>query len=176
MFTLAHELVHLWLGREGVFNLINTLPHHDETERFCNQTAAEFLVPAHKLQERWKEARATAKPFHSIARWFKVSPVVVARRALDLHLISRATFFAFYEKDQQEWRNRKEEQKLKKGGPGFYMVQDVRLGRKFAYAVVRAAREGRLPYREAYRLTDLKGETFNRYADRLVERMKDERR
>lgn len=177
MFTLAHELVHVWLGRGGLFNLIKMMPYEDETERFCNQVAAEFLVPGHRLRERWDEAKATDAPFPTIARWFKVSPVVAARRALDLGLIGKARFFAFYEQDQEEWRRRKvDETRTKKGGPNFYDVQDLRLGKRFAYAVVRAAREGRLLYREAYQLTDLKGETFNRYADLLVQRMKDERR
>jgi Zn-dependent peptidase ImmA (M78 family) len=178
MFTLAHELAHLWLGKDGLFNLIKMMPHHDETERFCNKVAAEFLVPGHKLSERWEEASATARPFHTIARWFKVSPVVAARRALDMSLITKADFFAFYERDQEEWLRRKEEekQKKKKGGPNFYDVQDVRLGKRFAYAIVCAAREGRLLYGDAYQLTDLKGETFDRYANLLTQRMKDERR
>jgi Zn-dependent peptidase ImmA (M78 family) len=178
MFTLAHELVHIWIGQDGLFNLIKMMPHHDATERFCNQVAAELLVPAHKLREAWPEAKATAAPFKIIARIFKVSPVVAARRALDLGMISKPQFFAFYEQDQNEWLRRKAEEKnkTKGGGLNFYYVQDVRLGRRFAYAVVRAAREGRLLYRDAYLLTDLKGDTFNTYANRLVQRMKDERR
>ncbi len=176
MFTLAHELVHVWVGRGGLFNLIHTMPHGDQAERFCNKVAAEFLVPAHKLRERWDEVKGASKPFHTIARWFKVSPVAAARRALDMRLIDRATFSAFYEQDQADWHKRKTQQKKKKGGPNFYTVQDVRLGRRFAYAVVRAAREGRLLYREAYQLTDLKGETFAKYADRLLRKMIDERR
>jgi Zn-dependent peptidase ImmA (M78 family) len=176
MFTLAHELAHIWVGQDALVNLIKTMPHDDQTERFCNQTAAEFLIPAHKLHERWNQAKATPRPFHTIGLWYKVSPVVAARRALDLKLISKAQFFQFYERDQEEWRRRKaEEKEQKKGGPNFYDMQDVRLGKRFAYAVVRAAREGRLLYRDAYELTDLKGETFNRYAERLIQRMKDER-
>jgi len=177
MFTLAHELAHVWLGQGGLFNLIKMMPHNDATERFCNQVAAEFLVPAHKLKEKWNEAQATGTPFKMIARQFKVSPVVAARRALDLGMISKAEFFAFYEKDQEEWRRRKAEEKKKSkgGGPNFYDVQDTRLGRRFAYAVVRAAREGRLLYRDAYLLTDLKGDTFDTYASRLVQRVKDDR-
>ena len=54
----------------------------------------------------------------------------------------------------------------------FYDVQNVRLGKRFAYAVVRAAREGRLLYSDAYRLTGLKGDTFDRYAARLVQRIR----
>jgi Zn-dependent peptidase ImmA (M78 family) len=177
MFTLAHELVHVWIGRGGLFNLIQTMPTDDETERFCNQTAAELLVPAHKLRERWSEVAHTKAPFKTIAGWFKVSPVAAARRALDLGLIDRTQFFAFYRQDQAEFQRRKAEEKAqqKKAKRDFYVVQDVRLGRRFAYAVVRAAREGRLLYREAYQLTDLKGETFTKYAHRLQQRMIDER-
>jgi Zn-dependent peptidase ImmA (M78 family) len=176
MFTLAHELVHVWLGQGGIFNLIRTLPADDATERYCNQVAAEFLVPADQLSALWEGAAGTERPFRTFARRFKVSPVVAARRALDLGLITKPQFFAFYQKDQEEWERRKaEEKKEKKGGPSFYAVQDVRLGRRFAYAVVRAAREGRLLYRDAYRLTDLKGDTFNQYANLLLQRMKDER-
>ena len=76
IFTLAHEVVHVWLGTDGVFNLDKLTPAKDAVERFCNQVAAEFLIPAYKLTERWEEASATDKPFHTIARWFKVSPLV----------------------------------------------------------------------------------------------------
>ncbi len=177
MFTLAHELAHVWVGRGGLFNLIQFMPHPDSGEQFCNRTAAEFLVPAHKIKARWTEARATGRPFHELGRRFKVSPVVAARRALDLRLIARAEFFAFYEHDREEWLRRKEAQRhQKRSGGNFYATQDQRLGRRFAWAVVRAAREGRLSYREAYKLTDLKGETFHRYANLLTERIKDERR
>lgn len=174
MFTLAHELAHLWIGDGGLFNLINMMPFDDENERFCNQVAAEFLVPGYKLTERWDEASGTRRPFHTIARWFKVSPVVAARRALDLGLISKPRFFEFYKQDREDWQRRRRQEKKRKGGD-FYRNQDVRLCRRFASAVVRAVREGRILYREAYQLTDLKGETFNRYADILVKRMKDER-
>ncbi len=174
MFTLAHELTHVWLGTDGLFNLVRMMPANEETERFCNRVAAEFLIPGYKLTQRWKEARRTDKPFHTVARWFKVSPVVAARRALDLGLIRRPEFFRFYEQDREDWARRKTEQRKKPGG-SFYRNQDVRLGRRFARAVVSAAREGRILYRDAYRLTDLKGDTFNRYADIVLQRMKDER-
>jgi Zn-dependent peptidase ImmA (M78 family) len=109
MFTLAHELAHLWVGRSAIFNLINMLPCDDDTERFCNQVAAEFLVPGHRLSERWSAVKDTEKPFDAIARLFKVSPVVAARRALDLTLISKTQFFRFYKQNQEEWQKRKAE-------------------------------------------------------------------
>ncbi len=175
MFTLAHELAHVCLGTNGLFNLINMMPSNDEAERFCNRVAAEFLIPGYKLTERWDEAKATRQPFQTVARWFKVSPVVAARRALELRLITKPEFFLFYERDKEDWQRKKAEQRKKKGGGNFYSTQDVRLGRRFASAVVQAARAGRILYREAYQLTDLKGDTFSRYADIVSSRIKDER-
>lgn len=176
MFTLAHELVHIWIGAEGLFDLAKLQPHSDSKERFCNQVAAEFLVPENKIRNHWNEVRTKPAPFETLARLFKVSPLVAARRALDLQLISKEEFFVFYKQDQDEWQNKKAKAKAlkKKGGPNFIVMQDWRLGRRFGRAVVCAAREGRLLYRDAYQLTDLKGETFDRFASRLMQGMTDE--
>src|SRR5690606_22287392 len=35
MFTLAHELVHVWIGQDAIVNLVNFMPASNETERFC---------------------------------------------------------------------------------------------------------------------------------------------
>lgn len=175
LFTLAHELVHLWMGRDGVFNLEKMMPAAEETEQFCNQVAAEFLVPAYKLTVRWSEAKATRNPFQTIAGWFKVSPVVVARRALDLKLITKAEFFRFFEQDQTDWLTRKQDFRQKSSGGNFYATQNVRPGRRFSAAVVRAVREGRILYQDAFRLTGMKGATFSSYADLVLKRMRDER-
>ncbi|MCA9095953.1 MAG: ImmA/IrrE family metallo-endopeptidase [Planctomycetaceae bacterium] len=175
IFTLVHELVHLWLGQNGVFNLEQMMPAQNEIEKFCNRTAAEFLIPEYKLTTVWKEAKETSKPFSVIARIFKVSPVVAARRALDLKFIQKAEFFRFYEQDREEWLKLKSENRKKKSGGDFYRTQNVRLGRKFSAAVVRAVREGKMPHLEAFRLTGLKGETFQSYSKLVLDRVRDER-
>jgi len=166
MFTLAHELAHVWLGRDGVFDLPDLQPPDNDVERFCNGVAAELLIPAVELQAFWPRARRANQPFQAVAAEFKVSPIVAARRALDLNLISHSTFFAFLE-EQREDEQRREAIKKAKGGGDFYLSQEVRIGRRFGEAVVRAARAGRLLYRDAYRLTGLYGQTFDRFAEGL---------
>jgi Zn-dependent peptidase ImmA (M78 family) len=104
MFTLAHELAHVWLGKSAAFDLHNLQPASDTLEQTCNRIAAEFLVPEDSLQDFWPEARQQPVPFHPIARRFKVSEIVAARRALDLRLITRDDFFAFYEHYQRRER------------------------------------------------------------------------
>lgn len=97
MFTLAHELAHIWLGSEGLSGFEGLFPGGTSVEDWCNRAAAESLVPAQEVRTRWGETRREASPFEALARLFKVSPVVAARRALDLNLIGRETFFEFYE-------------------------------------------------------------------------------
>jgi len=162
MFTLAHELAHIWVGQDALIDLRAMEPAPEAVEQFCNRVAAEFLVPAATMQAAWPEVRNAENPFNTLARRFKVSEIVVGRRALDLDLVSRAGFFAFYE----EYITR-ERAKKKGGGGDFYVLQSNRVGRSFARAVVQAVREGRLLYKDAYALTGLRGTTFDQFADKV---------
>ena len=163
MFTLAHELAHLWLGSEGVSGFQALLPGGTDVEDWCNRAAAEFLAPAQEVRARWAEVRRQASPFEALARTFKVSPVVAARRALVLNLVEHSTFFDFYER----YVNREREGGTEPSGGNFYHNQNTRIGELFATQVLRAAMEGRIGFKEAYDLTGLRGGTFQKYARRL---------
>ena len=71
-----------------------------------------------------------------------------------------------------EWQELKIQQRKKKSGGNFYATQGVRLGRRFSSAVVRAAREGRILYQDAFRLTGKKGKTFHTFADQVRQRVR----
>lgn len=164
MFTIAHELAHVWVGQSALFELTATNPSHHEVEKYCNAVAAEFLVPADKLQTAWDRAPVGDAAFASLAKRFKVSPIVVARRAKDRKLITADAFFSFYQRYMQ--RERKQQEERRSGGD-FWRTQNVRLGRRFGVAVLAAAEEGRISYTDAYDLTRLYGETFDKYARHL---------
>lgn len=166
MFTLAHELAHLWLGEagEGLSGFPNLLPNGDEVEQFCDQAAAEFLVPAVEIRAAWERVADSDSPFEKLAGYFKVSPVVIGRRAMDLRLVERNEFFSFYRfYTQQEYRRKQ----VGAGGGDFYNNQNTRVGRLFATHVIRAAKEGRIGFKEAYDLSGLNGGTFQEYAHKL---------
>ncbi len=165
MFTLAHELAHVWLGKSALFNLVQMLPdERDDEEKFCNQVAAEFLVPRKGILRLWDDAQGEANPFPVIARACKVSGLVAARRALDLGLINRRRFFDFYAREISQLAARQQQRKERSQGGDFYRTATVRIGKRFGEAVARAVAEGRLLYRDGYRLTGLKGEAFDRFA------------
>ena len=53
----------------------------------------------------------------------------------------------------------------------FWNTQRWRIGPRFAAAVTRAVRAGRLPYREAYALTGLSGDTFANMPEKMGVRL-----
>lgn len=161
MFTLAHELAHIWLGRSAAFDLRGLQPADDGVEQTCNQAAAEFLIPAIQLRHIWPSSARQAERFKAVARHFKVSEIVAARRLLDLGLIRRDEFFDFYSEYQE---HELQVPAGSEGGGNFYATQTVRLGKRFAETVVQAVREGALLYHDAYRLTGLYGQTFEHFA------------
>ena len=163
MFTLAHELAHIWLGEEGLSGFETLLPGGTDVENWCNRAAAECLAPSHEVRERWVQVRREQHPFEALGRSFKVSPVVAARRAMDLRLIERGAFFEFYE----GYMDRARRGSATQPGGDFYNNQNVRVGRLFAAHVMRAAMGGEIGFREAYELTGLRGGTFQDYAGRL---------
>ena len=168
MFTLAHELAHICVGESGVSHFERLQPSQNATELFCDHAAAEFLVPESSLRNLWDiEVRNslvhTGNLFGLIARKFKVSAIVAARRALDLDLIDLGTFFDFYESHKQQGGIN---QSTSSGG-NFWFTQRLRIGPRFAAAVVRATKEERLTHREACSLTGLSGETFEKLAVKL---------
>jgi len=164
MFTLAHELAHVFFGYSAAFDLRSSLPSDDFTETKCDQVAAEFLVPAHDFKSAWDCAEKTDNLFQNIARKFKVSEIVVARRSLDLAFIDKAAFFSFYEHYQTKERKTRASQT---GGGNFFANQKFRIGRRFAESVILATKEGSLLYSEAYQLTGLRGKTFNDFANSI---------
>lgn len=163
MFTLVHELAHIWLGQSALTDVGLIARANQQIEVWCDKAAAEFLVPEQQLKALWRDVRHEASPFEALARRFKVSPIVIGRRAMDLRLVSREAFFSFYE----AYIARERSQRSDSGGGDFYNNQNTRVGERFALQVIRAAKEGRVSFKEAYDLTGLNGGAFQQYAGRL---------
>ena len=138
IFTLIHEIAHLWLGESGLSDLglntdINSVDK--KIEKKCNEVAAQFLVPKDLLLKRWdNKDYLTSISINS--KFFKVSKVVIARRAFDLGFVTKDQYFAFYENQREQWKRQKEKLKSNDGGPPFYKMIPISNGKKFTEAVV----------------------------------------
>lgn len=164
MFTLAHELAHILLGKSAIFDLRQMLPADNHIEKLCDKVAAEFLVPEKAIRKIWNTVKHDTEPFDKLARYFKVSALVTARRTLDLGYITKEDFFEFYNKLIND--ERRKSVRTSSGGD-FYSNQNYRIGKRFATAVITALKDNKLSYQDAYRLTGLYGKTLNKYADLL---------
>ena len=160
MFTIAHELAHLWTGRSAGFDFRKLQPADDPNEKLCDRVAAELLVPENSFTVVWDRYNN----IRNTSRYFKVSEIVIARRALDLSRITRRQFFDFYE----EYINREFSKKSKSSGGDYYATARKRISVTFAAHVENAVKSGQLLYRDAYRLTSMKGDTFNKFFTQLV--------
>lgn len=156
MFTIAHELAHIWTGHSAGFDFRKLLPADDPIEKLCDRVAAEFLVPESAFNEVWR----LYPSFSYASRFFKVSEIVIARRALDTGKLSKKEFFTFYEEYSTREFVKKENQS---SGGDFYATTKKRLSITFASHVNNAVKSGNLLYRDAYKLTSLKGDTFQNF-------------
>jgi Zn-dependent peptidase ImmA (M78 family) len=161
LFTVVHELAHIWIGSSAGFDFRKLEPASNPIEQFCDKIAAEFLVPETLFCEIWDVHPNIAY----VARIFKVSEIVIARRALDLKKITKVQFIEFYDNYINGEFLKKEAQS---GGGDFYATTRKRLGLAYSTHINNAVKSGKLLYRDAYKLTSLKGDTFQTYFSKHI--------
>lgn len=163
MFTLAHELGHLWLGRSALDDSTAASMPDDAIERWCNEVAAELLVPMDALKKEVGSAIDLETDLPRLVRRFKVSVFVILRRLLDAGLITRPVFRAAYEAELERLPTR-----TASSGGDFYRTEISRVGRRFASALVSSALEGNTLYTDAFRLLSIsKDATFTELGRQL---------
>ncbi len=162
MFTLAHELAHIWLGQSAVSDTTIISMPSNKTEIWCNKIAAEFLVPL-KVLKNEDIGVSPLKAVPELTRTYKVSSLVIIRRLFDAKYITRKEFDKAY---KQELRRL---QKFSQGGGGdFYRTLSVRNGKRFIRNVIVATLEGQTQFSEAFRLLGIKKmQTFDEIGRQL---------
>jgi len=165
MFTLAHELAHIWLGESGVSDPEAGSVPGQQIERWCNRVAAELLVPLEDLREAHQPDAPVAKEIQRLARLFKVSTLVALRRLFDAGFIDQATLWRSYRQEVERIRG------LDRGGSGggdFYRTLGARTGKLFARAILSSTLEGQTLFQDAFRMLGVrKTSTFYEAAREL---------
>ena len=147
MFTLAHELAHIWLGQSAVSDAQPSTVPAERVERWCNQVAAELLVPMELMRLEYDFDAGVREEMVRLARRFKVSTLVILRRMLDAGGLSEPQFWDAYHAEVERLQN------FPRGSGGnFYLTQAARVGKRFAAALVVSTLEGQTRYTDAFRL------------------------
>lgn len=165
IFTLIHELAHIWLGESVLSNVGPGTQTTNEVESWCNSVAAEVLVPLSSMAEQYRKNEPLPDALSRLARYYKVSTLVVLRRLYDLEKIGHKTFW-------QAYRSELKRARINQGsiGGNFTNSLAIRAGRRFGQALVESTLEGQTTYSEALRLLNVKKvSTFHSFAKYLEE-------
>ena len=166
LFTLVHEIVHLWINQPGISNLRgdfhNSNKPEAKIEQFCNSIAAKTLVNSKVLLLQWKmrnKDHELIEQIKKIARYFCVSEEVIARSLLETKKITNNTYQNLRKRYLKEWENYK---KVKgSGGPQYGLRRALENGNYFSQVVLGAYQQGRILAREASSLLNVKVNHFN---------------
>jgi Zn-dependent peptidase ImmA (M78 family)/DNA-binding XRE family transcriptional regulator len=153
LFTLVHELAHLWIAETGISNdiepTIKNQKNKNPIELFCNEVAANALMPSEFIENLDKSAFDNAKEVFKNAKAIGVSSFALLVRALNLNIISLRTYKNlkhFADIDFHEFLRREEAKKIKQkqnpGGPDYFLLQLNRNSRLFTQTVLDAFRGG----------------------------------
>ncbi|WP_448653082.1 ImmA/IrrE family metallo-endopeptidase [Pseudomonas fluorescens] len=159
LFTLMHELAHIWIGSTGVSDGSSQSARQEEA--FCNAVAGEFLAPELIFRAHWDSDVHWEENLAPLAGRFRVSALVIARRARDLGYISNDQYGAYYRRILQEYRD-------KDGSGGdYYRTAAIRNSTRLSKAVLAEAQSGRILLRDAGKLLGVQPAKLKTYGMKL---------
>ncbi len=167
LFSLFHELVHLWIGENDLYNDTKYSANGIKTiEVTCNAVAGALMVPKTVFLEKWNNN--TNDDIHEkikeLARMFRCSSSVIARRALDNKKIDQNVYNMVIADAIEAYIQTKQE---KSSGGDYYRVARSKLDGVFVRALCESVNSGRTSFTEAYRLTNTTSKTFSEVASGL---------
>jgi Zn-dependent peptidase ImmA (M78 family) len=160
IFTIAHEIAHIWIGETGISNLENTYSTGNNLETYCNSVAAEVLLPLDELLASWRGEVNDINEIDRLSNEYKISRIVVARRARDAGMLTESRFSSYYRMIAKST--------TKAGGGNYYIKEQYKHSRRFSIAIIQEALAGRTSQRDAMQLLGIKKEsTFRNYTKEL---------
>ena len=162
MFTMAHEIAHLWTGESALSDPDPSNAAKRAVEKWCDEVAAETLLPMAALE---RELPPTSDPLREVgplAVKYRVSELVILRRMLDAKRITGAAFTTAYVRRYGAFVAAEQQAKAEaEGGPSFYRTAPLRVSKRFASMLAHDTLAGRTSYRDALRLLGItRVETF----------------
>lgn len=166
LFSLLHETVHVWLGKNSMFNNPEWSDEHVSLlEQKCNAVTAELLVPAADFSEAWDAYIPVENMTEQATRHFRCSEAVILRRAYTFNKIPRDVYMRMLAFQKDRWERAKAYKK--QSGGDFYKTLLSNLDHRFLAALERSVIQGNTQDTDAYRLTATNRNTYRTALERM---------
>src|SRR5690625_112397 len=170
-FSLLNEVAHVFLGINSLYNddFQQTEKDINATEIICNKIAGELIAPTEIFINLWNFTYFDEQDLYTkvmnIADYFKVSKLVVAKKAFDQKYINQTQ----YNEIAQIVKNEFDKRKNRRRGPGGNAINNARsrLDDNFMRVLIESTEHGETPYTEAYKLAGVSRGVFEDVAEQL---------
>lgn len=160
IFTLAHELSHIWLGESGISDA--DISSRNINEIRCNAIAAEVLVPSNDFIRQWENTNADFREKISVLnKSFKVSELVIARIALTNGKISQDNYRTVYAEVIKRWREKKRKDKENESIVPFTITLPIRNSSRITKTVIELVKSNRMGPSEAAIILNISAATVS---------------
>src|SRR5690625_4257696 len=172
-FSLLHELAHIYFGQPSLYNddLKFRSKYTNPLEVICNAVAGEIIAPTDHFIEKWETYPVQVVEIHEkinhIASDFKVSPLIIARKALDQRYIEQQQYDAVAELTRKNFLLHQKSKRSQSSGGNPVNNALSRLDHNFLRTLIKHADSGQIQYTRAYRLAGIGRGTFENTAERL---------
>lgn len=180
LFTLVHELAHIWIAQTGISNDIepeirNNQKYHP-VELFCNEVAANALMPAEFFDGLDATTFSNAKVLFRTAKLLGVSSFALLIRSFKLNKISNSHYHRLKQEADEEFvaflkreaeKKAKQKDKENTSGPNYYLLQLNRNSRLFTQTVIDSFRGGFIEPTFASQLLNVQVSRFSKLEAQL---------
>ncbi len=178
LFTLVHELAHIWIAQSSISNGIEPelkeKNKYHPVELFCNEVTANALIPEEFILNLPMHVFNSSERVFNISKKLGVSSLSFIVRALNLKIITQSKYQSLKKESEIEFeafRKREAEKKIKqkksKGGPSPYLLRLNRNSRLFTQIILDGFYGGRIEPNLASNLLNVKSNKFKKLEDRF---------
>lgn len=170
IFTLAHEIAHLWIGESGISNpnyRVRSTEQGNSVESLCNRVAAETLVPSEDFKPRWQNGVSPIEQnLQILSARYRVSRIVILRKAFDLNLVSTEIYWEYFNRLMGP-PTHMSPPTSENGGGNFYPTLLARNSNLLTTVLIANVAEGNTLRKEAARLLNVRIKTLSGIAKYL---------
>ncbi|HPJ13181.1 MAG TPA: XRE family transcriptional regulator [Caldisericia bacterium] len=181
LFTLVHELAHIWIGESGISNEINcskeekTRLNMDPVELFCSEVSANVLMPEDFMRSITISSSDKVRDICRVSKNLGLSCFALLYRLKNLGMISKEDYFNIKSEFDERFNDYVEAQKIKtkkpKNTPLYYTMTVNKNGKLFIQTVLNAYRSGEIEVSQASYLLNVKANNLSKLEDHAFRRV-----